>query len=189
MGVVKDNKLCLNCLGSGHFLKECPSGQRCKKCHQPHHSWLHVDPISEDCKASMAGSHSRESPDVVMANVSRTMQHKKILLMTCKVQILGPDGSVTQARALLDSASSTLFITKRLAQRLGLKRNRVDINISGNGGNRFPLSPRGVVDFRVTSLKNGGRRFAVQAIVLHKVTSDLPSSPTSSMTNGSISKG
>ena len=34
------------------------------------------------------------------------------------------------------------------------------------------------MDFRVTSLKNGRRRFAVQAIVLRKVTSDLPSSPT-----------
>ena len=98
--------------------------------------------------------------------------------MTCKVQILGPDGSKTQARALLDSASSTSFITERLTQRLGLKRKRVDINISGIGGNLFPLSPRGAVDFRVTSLKSGGRRFPVHAIVLRKVTSDLPSSPT-----------
>ena len=35
-----------------------------------------------------------------------------------------------------------------------------------------------MVDFRVTYLKNGGRNFPVQAIVLNKVTSDLPSSPT-----------
>ena len=35
-----------------------------------------------------------------------------------------------------------------------------------------------MVDFRVTSQKNGGRGFPVQAIVLHKVTSDLSSSPT-----------
>ena len=37
MGVVKDSKLCMNCLSSGHFVKERPSPQRCKKCHQPHH--------------------------------------------------------------------------------------------------------------------------------------------------------
>ena len=30
MGIVRDNTFCLNCLGSGHFLKESPSGQRCK---------------------------------------------------------------------------------------------------------------------------------------------------------------
>ena len=34
MAVVKNNKLCLNCLGSGHFVKECLSCKRCKKCHQ-----------------------------------------------------------------------------------------------------------------------------------------------------------
>ena len=58
MGVVKDNKLCSNCFGSGHFVKECPSSQRCKRCHQSHHSWLHIDPKSEDRKAAKAGSHS-----------------------------------------------------------------------------------------------------------------------------------
>ena len=178
MGVVKDNKLCINCLGSGHFVKECPSSQRCKKCHRSHHSWLHIESKSEDRKAAKSGSRSGESTGVVTANVSRTVQHKQVLLMMCKVQLLGPDGSTTQARALLDSASSTSFITERLAQILGLKRKRVDVSITGIGGNSPPLSSRGAVDFRVTSLKSGGRQFAVQALVLRKVTSDLPSSPT-----------
>ena len=35
------------------------------------------------------------------------------------------------------------------------------------------------MDFRITSLKGGGRRIPVQAIVLRIVTSDLPLSPTS----------
>ena len=46
--VVKD-KLCLNRLGNRHFVKECPSGQRCKKCHQSHHSWLHIEDKNNDC--------------------------------------------------------------------------------------------------------------------------------------------
>ena len=70
MGVAKDNKLCMNCLGTRHFVKECPSGQRCKKCHQPHHAWLHFDAKSKDRKAPKAGSHSEESSEVVTANVS-----------------------------------------------------------------------------------------------------------------------
>ena len=89
MSMVKENKLCLNCLGSGHFVKEYPSSQKCKKCHQPHHSWLHIDPESENRKAAKAGSRSEEATDVVTTNISRTMQHRQILLMTCKVQILG----------------------------------------------------------------------------------------------------
>ena len=170
--------MCTNCLGQGQFVKECQSSQNCKKCHQPHHSWLHIDSKSEDRKAPKASPHSGESTDVITANVSRTTQHKQVLLMTCEVQILGPDGSTTQARVLLNSATSTSFITELLAQRLNLKRKRVEINIPEIGDNLFPLSPRGVVDFRITSLKSGGRRFPVQAVVLCKVTSDLPSSPT-----------
>ena len=32
---------------------------------------------------------------------------REVLLMTCNVKVITPDGSVTQARALLDSAAST----------------------------------------------------------------------------------
>ena len=163
LGVVKGSRLCMNCLDSGHFVKECPSSRRCKKCQQPHHSLMHIDSKSENRKAAKAGPRLRsgESTDVVMANVSRTTQHKQVLLLTCKVQILGPNGSTTQARVLLDSASSTSFITQRLARRLGLKRKRVDMTISGIGGNLSPLSPKGAVSFRITSLKSGGRHFPV----------------------------
>ena len=132
IGVVKDDKLCMNSLGAGHFVKEYPSSQKCKKCNQPHHSWLHIDPKSEKRKA---GSHSGESTDIVIANVSRTVEHRQVLLMTCKIQTLGPDGSSKQARALLDSASSTSFVTERLAQQLRLKRKRLNVSITGFGEN------------------------------------------------------
>ena len=115
---------------------------------------------------------------MVTANISRTVQHKQVLLTTCKVQMLGPDGSSMQARALLDSALSTSFITERFGQRLGLKRKRLNVNITGIRGSPFALSTQRVVDFRATSLINGGKRFAVQAIVFRRVISDLLSNPT-----------
>ena len=40
--------------------------------------------------------------------------------MTFQVQVMTPEGTTTQARALLDLASLTSFITKCLAQRLQL---------------------------------------------------------------------
>ena len=150
MGVVKDLKLCLNFLGSRHFVKECPCGQRCKKCHQSHHSWLHIKSKSEDRKTGKSSSRSRESTHMVTANISRTMQHMRVLQIMCRVQIFGPDASTTQAGALLDSAS---FITECLAQHLGLKQKRVNVNITGIGGSTLALSPQVVVDFRVISLK------------------------------------
>ena len=46
----------------------------------------------------------------------------------------------------------------------------------------------GTVDFRLTSSKSGGRRIPVQAIVLHKVNPNLPSSPTPSVISRSTSR-
>ena len=39
---LRKNNLCLNCLGSGHFVKLCRSSHWCKKCQQPHHTLLHI---------------------------------------------------------------------------------------------------------------------------------------------------
>ena len=84
MGMVKDSRLCVVCLGSGHFVEEGPSS-----------SLLYIDSKSENHKAAKASPRSGESTDVVMANVLQTVHYKQVLLITCKVRILGPDGSTT----------------------------------------------------------------------------------------------
>ena len=58
---VTENELCLNCLKPGHFANLCPCLQRCKKCHGPHHSWLHVDKPAEDLKKHGWGKRSGHS--------------------------------------------------------------------------------------------------------------------------------
>ena len=42
--IVKDKKICLNCLRSVHLLKDCPSKNVCRKCHVRHHTLLHFEP-------------------------------------------------------------------------------------------------------------------------------------------------
>ncbi|XP_055589279.1 uncharacterized protein LOC129741566 [Uranotaenia lowii] len=39
-GVVKMKRLCINCLGSGHFIDRCSRGP-CRECNRKHHSMLH----------------------------------------------------------------------------------------------------------------------------------------------------
>ena len=41
--VIKSNGLCMNCFSSNHFVKQCKSVHRCKRCQRPHHTLLHVD--------------------------------------------------------------------------------------------------------------------------------------------------
>ena len=56
------------------------------------------------------------------------------LLMTCHIRVRSPKGTHVVARALLDSASSTSFVSERLAQTLGLPRTKRDVVISGIAG-------------------------------------------------------
>lgn len=46
--LVKQKRLCFNCLRAGHFTSKCPSKGRCAQCRRSHHSLLHqlkADPL------------------------------------------------------------------------------------------------------------------------------------------------
>ena len=78
-----------------HYVRECTSYYRCKHCQKWHHALLHIETGSEPppAEASPTGSVSLHSVVGV---------HYNVLLMTCCVLVEAPDGSTTEARALLD---------------------------------------------------------------------------------------
>ena len=78
------------------------------------------------------------------------------------------------APALLDSALSASFIMKRLARQLHLPCRHHGTKVSGIGG-RAVQSNHGTVNFKVLSAYRGRRSLLVDAIILSKVTSDMPS--------------
>ena len=43
VSLLKANNLCLNCFKSGHFVRQCPSLHRCRRCQGPHHTLLHIE--------------------------------------------------------------------------------------------------------------------------------------------------
>ena len=45
IATLKSNNLCMNCFSSNHFVKQCKSVHRCKRCQKPHHTLLHVDSV------------------------------------------------------------------------------------------------------------------------------------------------
>ena len=100
-----------------------------------------------------------------------------MLLMTTRVLITAPDGSSVETRALLDNASSASFISERLANSLSLPRASQSIRVSGIGGMSHKPPLQSVVQFQLSSLHPGGRKINVTAIVVPKVTCDLPMSP------------
>ena len=68
--------------------------------------------------------------------------------MTCQVIIRGPEGSATQARALLDSGLEALCITERLTQQLYLPRRRQGPAVTCIGGSTPKIRSKGLVSQR-----------------------------------------
>ena len=96
------------------------------------------------------------------------------LLMTCRVMVHGPDGSSVESRALLDSASSASFVSERLAQCLCLPRSCQNTKIVGIAGISHGSSSHSVTKIIVSPVCNPSRQIHVSAVILPRVTCDLP---------------
>ena len=175
IATLKAHHLCFNCLKIGHFLKDCGSTQRCKRCQKPHHTILHLEqnPGDPPPPASTAGNQRSEQSHAAQAR-SKSFS---TLLMTCSVQVTSPHGGSIQARALLDSASSTSFVSERLVQCIRLPRSRELTQVTGIGGLPCQSHTQSVVHFSISSPCSPGKSVEVDAVVLPQVTCELPTHP------------
>ena len=92
--------------------------------------------------------------------------------MTCQILAHSPDGAAVKARALLDSASTTSFISECLTQALQLPKSSQIVKILSVGGmsHRSPL--HFVVSFD-TSPTSSSEKIEVTAVAILHVTSEL----------------
>ena len=122
MNLVRDSHLCINYLKSGHFAKQCPSSQKCKKYRGSHHSLLQKDSTKKPSTSSQSSqsSQTQEDAKVVTTHTSQLGCQRQMLLMTCQVIAVGPDDIFYKGRALLDSGSSASFISEQVALYLHL---------------------------------------------------------------------
>ena len=67
ISILRSNDMCLNCLRPGHYSKQCPSVNRCRRCQKSHHTLLHVE-TKENTQAERTSSSlpldllSRQTP-------------------------------------------------------------------------------------------------------------------------------
>ena len=170
---MKVNKMCINCLGRGHFVPDCKSAHRCRKCQKPHHTQLHVD--HKDSRTDQSHQPmATVSETGVSANMAATKLEPCSLLMTCQVQILASDGSSFKTRALLDSGSFTSFISKKLVQSLSLNRTKQRVSVSVIGGISPPQLICSVTSFKIAPIGIRANAINITALVVPCVISDLP---------------
>ena len=116
MDLIWDSRLCINYLKLGHFVRQCPSPQKCKKSQGSHHSLVHKESTTRfsQSRQSLQSSETREDPKVVTTHTSQSDHQRQVLLNTCQVIVVRPDGASFKARALLDSDSLASFISERV---------------------------------------------------------------------------
>ncbi|XP_058828378.1 uncharacterized protein LOC131688223 [Topomyia yanbarensis] len=110
--------------------------------------------------------------NVTTLTESNERQDNVVFLSTAVVGIQDISGKTHHTRALLDSGSQSNFISEALCQRLGLKRSRINLPISGIGQAAVTVHHR--VDTIIVS-RFGTFEHPLNYLVLPKLTVCLPS--------------
>ena len=175
MAILKERHLCINCLKSGHFVNQYKSKYRCRICQKPHHSLMHIDAPNPDTETATALTHTTEP---IVSHMAAAFKANP-LLMTCKLFIEAPNGSMMEVRGLIDSASSISFVTERILQTLRMPRSACDAKFSGIAGMTHSSTVQAVGTFNVAPTGSPDERMNITAIILPRVTYDLPTFPVS----------
>jgi hypothetical protein len=146
---IKGNKLCVRCLNK-HNISQCHSKYLCHYCGKPHSSFLcrsNTSLMSQDstpdavnnfttqqnidaCESRSAASGNSQ----VQSYSTHVREKKTVLLCTAIIFIEDVYGYKHKLRCILDSASSSCFLTQSVADLLQLKKHKTNISVSGING-------------------------------------------------------
>ncbi|KAL1448550.1 hypothetical protein WDU94_005484 [Cyamophila willieti] len=168
--VVREAKLCFGCFASNHSSGACRSPFKCRFCGSAaHNSLLHRQPVNQ--QPSQSPSTSRNNP----------ITCSSILLGTATIRVQDSMGNWILARCVIDPGSQISAVTENLAQTLKLPRERSTIQISGIGSDH-PIQSRGEIACQVSPYSvSSNETLCINAVVLPKIASDLPSTISSSV--------
>ncbi|XP_046397397.1 uncharacterized protein LOC124164213 isoform X3 [Ischnura elegans] len=172
--------LCINCLKSGHHIKDCTSSS-CRTCNQRHNTLLHLSRQPSSGNSDVQGEElvtksqplttSSQSESSLSCLTHSQEKQKTILLSTAVVWIYDFQGEKHLFRVLLDSGSQANFISERMAQFLQLKRKRGYSSVSGISGSETKVYH--IVNATLSS-RIGGYNVSLDFLVLPKISRDIP---------------
>ncbi|XP_017475140.1 PREDICTED: uncharacterized protein LOC108365594 [Rhagoletis zephyria] len=183
---VKKGGYCINCLKSGHSVRNCNRSQ-CRICRRSHHSLLHrykvqanncsnttLSLIPSNPAAAAASAAVQESNQSSSHHVSST--NDVVVLATAMVKIKDRFGKTLTVRALLDSGSQVNFISEECAHNLQLKRQYKDLSLSGIGEINANLKHKvaATVKSRVTDFEFQAEFWVIKSISGYQPEVNLP---------------
>nr|XP_029709123.1 uncharacterized protein LOC115255284 [Aedes albopictus] len=147
--LISQRSLCWNCFRPNHQAKVCKSKFSCRTCHAKHHTLLHDQAALPEPTPNPVGSSNSSTQQPIpttsanvgtdgssnppQVNLSVQSSRSTVLLETVVLSIVDKHGKEITARALLDSAAMSNFITKKLANTLATRQAVVDVAVAGIG--------------------------------------------------------
>ena len=196
--VVKDKRLCMNCLGKSHSYESCKSRFSCKTCKKRHNTLLHFGKSNSGGNdsnfSSGSGNHlssalSPEVPPFQPFNMVKTssgsstlathacqpttmVARQQTLLSTVEAHVKDSAGKLHTLTMLLDQGSDTNHITTRAAKLLNLPLNDACITMTGLGEQTSLVRH---TTQAVISSKYGPFEHLLDFSVMSSITGKLPS--------------
>lgn len=181
LDVVRDNRLCFNCLAPFHTADNCKSSYSCKKCNRKHNTILHFEKNQEDHRLRDEASSlvplttppmTQPSRAKSLVSVPKTKKVIHVFLATAIVLVRDNLGVYRKCRAVMDSGSQVNFISRGFAKRLQLPSKRMMLPISGIGSSSIQASSS--IDIHLKScVKNFGAH--TDCYILPVIAEELPS--------------
>ena len=132
--LAKNNRLCYNCLKSGHSTRDCRLERSCNApgCKLKHTKFLH---ISNENRRSDNGNAQSQS-EVVTMQSSSAGGNNKMVLPVVRVRAYRDDGSYVTTNALVDNGSTNSFCSQRLLKELRMESFSHEISFVTLDGQR-----------------------------------------------------
>ena len=159
----------MNCLKLGHFVKHASHCIIARPARN--FTTFYFTLITHQLQTLPKFDH--KTP-LVSSNTAANLAQDS-LLMTCRVLVEASDGSTVKARALLDFISSASFVSECFVKGLCLPRHRRNATISGVAG--LTRSFLQALTKLTISSTHTNRKFRLKAIIVPRVTCDLPVHP------------
>lgn len=179
--LVRNARLCFNCLSPSHMANVCKSTFNCRICKRRHHVLLHfeksMDSVPLENKPLTSQEHDNSTAKENLNTSTSTSlfvgsEQGYVFLATAVVLASDTFGNMKKCRVVLDSGSQVNFISKQLANKLQLRAKRSNLPVSGIGESHVRAT-----SYVEILLRSRVTDYQVKLVcyILPTIVSDLPS--------------
>ncbi|GFT64062.1 integrase catalytic domain-containing protein [Trichonephila clavipes] len=177
--LIKTNNLCFNCLSTSHRAKDCKPRFVCSECQKRHHKTIHYTQRAQNQEVTnstfepLNTSEPVFEPRVETQNnllTTTSINRNKCVLLSSAICYIKSENGLCPVKAILDSGSTSNFLTRSLCDLIGLKKYKTNVSVSGLNKTVIPIDSRVSVSI---SNKEGSYIKTFDFFLVSTITEDL----------------